>query len=133
MRKTQFTVELKIVRLIFEGYKYADIENRTNVAISTIKKIKKRNRAAFRKLEEKTLKAETDKQGDVAGQISELFGKRLERSQKDEAELERLNYLYRVNAISQRAYLENKRKLQILTVSQLIAISNYATKNFSRN
>lgn len=47
MKKTAAKVEEEVMTRILSGEAYADISRDTNVAVSTIKKIKKRNYEAF--------------------------------------------------------------------------------------
>ncbi len=52
MRRTAIEVERKVIEMILLGAPYVQISAETSVAVSTIKKIKKRSLVAFREVDE---------------------------------------------------------------------------------
>ena len=112
--------EAEVIRLIVEGISYAEIANRTKVAVSTIKKIKRRNLDDIRLMEWPYLE-QLELMRAKANQLLLLW---IEMSEKDQRVLSDLNGLYGRGEISHREYMKRKRYLKILTTNQVAAILN---------
>lgn len=126
MKKTAPNVESEIVSMIIEGkLSYAQIFAQTGVAVSTIKKIKNRNKTTISHAQELDI---TKLPLDSLKMIDTRILSELEKSQRNEAALEELIESYREGKISYRQYMKHKRELKVFTVSQLLAIANYAKK-----
>lgn len=112
--------------MIIEGkLSYAQIFAQTGVAVSTIKKIKNRNKTTISHAQELDI---TKLPLDSLKMIDTRILSELEKSQRNEAALEELIESYREGKISYRQYMKHKRELKVFTVSQLLAIANYAKK-----
>lgn len=84
MRKTEAAVEERIVTLIALGYRYADISQKTGVAVPTIKKIKKRSQERLDKVEEQVIERHVYEVSQMLKKTYHLINRLLD---KDEAGL----------------------------------------------
>lgn len=112
--------------MIIEGkLSYAQIFAQTGVAVSTIKKIKNRNRTTVIRAQELDI---TGLLIDTLKMVDMRIIDELEKSQRNEAALEELTESYRKGELSYRQYVKRKRELRVFTISQLLAVANYAEK-----
>lgn len=126
MRKTASAIETKIVSMIIEGkLSYGQISGETGVAVSTIKKMRSRNRHIInraREVDVAQLPIDTLKIIDM-----QMLDK-LDRSERDSLELENISEAYRKGELTYRQYAKQKRALKVLTISQLLEVARYAEK-----
>lgn len=126
MRKTALVLETKIVAMIIDGkLSYGQISAQTGVAVSTIKKIRSRNRHTISRAQEVDM---TQLPIDSLKIIDMQMLDKLERSERDSLELENISEAYRKGELSYRQYAKQKRALKVLTVSQLLEVARYAEK-----
>jgi hypothetical protein len=89
-RRTEAHTENKIITMIAVGVRYAEISEHTGVAISTIKKIRKRNEAQFEKVEQQIVDWRASEAKKILQQTYKLLGNRLDRA---EAGLEEISIM----------------------------------------
>jgi single-stranded DNA-binding protein len=126
MKRTAPNIESKVVSIIIEGkLSYEQISRETGVAVSTIKKIRSRNRHIISRAQEVDI---TQFPIDTLKIIDIQMLDKLERSERDSLELENISEAYRKGELSYRQYANQKRALKVLTVSQLLEVARYAKK-----
>lgn len=110
--------------MIIEGkLSYAQIFAQTGVSVSTIKKIKNRNRTTISRAQEPDI---TRLPIDTLKMVDMQIIDELEKSQGNEAVLQELAESYRKGELSYRQYMKRKRELRVFTISQLLAVARYA-------
>lgn len=106
MRRIEAAVEQRVITLIALGYRYADISQKTGVAVPTIKKIKKRSQHRLDKVEERVIEKHVDEVSQMLKKTYRLINRLLD---KDEAGLVEVsikdlllisNEMYRQTAIN---------------------------------
>lgn len=122
MRRIEASLEQEILNSILSGYKYTDIQLMTGVAVSTIKKIRARNKTLFERAREINIAAldiEVERKGKM------LILEQLERSEANLDELDRINMLYGCNEMSRREYTRRRRSLPVLSLRDLGTIARH--------
>lgn len=87
MRKTEASLEQSIVTLIAIGTRYADISQKTGVAVQTIKKIKKRNHDKLNRVEERVIERHADEVSKMLNKTYYLINRLLDKDEEGLIEL----------------------------------------------
>lgn len=87
MRKTDPAIEQRIVTLIALGHRYADISQKTGIAVPTIKKIKKRSQSKLSKVEERIIEKHADEVSEALKKTYRLINRLLDRDEQGLIEL----------------------------------------------
>lgn len=122
MRRIEVSLEQEILNSILSGYRYADIQLMTGVAVSTIKKIKARNRVLFERAREIDIAA-LDIEAERMSRV--LILEQLERTERNLDELDKADALYGRGEISRKEYARRKHGLPTLSLRELGFISGY--------
>ena len=87
MRATPLIKESEIISRILLGEKYSDISSKTGVAVSTIKKIKKRNQAKFIEINEAVTVSVIDEVRLALGKTYKALNRLLDKDQAGDINL----------------------------------------------
>jgi len=86
-KRTPPYTERKVITLIAVGLRYADISEQTGVAVSTVKKIKKRNTVQLVQVEERITDYQVDEATRILRQTYKLLSKILDQAEAGSADI----------------------------------------------
>lgn len=87
MKRVDPVTEQRIVTLIALGYAYADISDKTGVAVPTIKKIRSRSQERLDKVEERVIEKHVDEVSAILGKTYRQINRLFDKEERGEIEL----------------------------------------------
>lgn len=87
MKRVNPVVEQRVATFMALGYAYADISEKTGVAVPTIKKIKKRNQERLSKVEERVIEKHADEVTAILRKTYRQINRLFDKEERGEIEL----------------------------------------------
>jgi hypothetical protein len=120
MRATPLIKESEIISRILLGEKYSDISLKTGVAVSTIKKIKKRNQAKFIEINDAVTVSVIDEVRLALGKTYKALNRLLDKDQAGDINLSVRELLIISNAMHKQSVINYPSRSTPLSIQNVL-------------